>query len=132
MQFIPTLAIFCFFFWQNLSNILLSPSLVAVKFLDLFALLWDSYTPSKVVIFSWQLLLSRLQTRCNLGRRGVFGNSRIPSCVWCDGLQETEEHLFAKCGFLGTLLEWGIQVAWLQLGFVGEFVYFAPNFYFVV
>jgi hypothetical protein len=33
---------------------------------------WDSFAPTKVVIFSWQLLLQKLPTRYNLARRGVL------------------------------------------------------------
>jgi hypothetical protein len=60
---------------------------------------WDSWAPSKVVIFSWQALLGRLPTRVNLGRRGVLLNGDH-TCVLCGlGCQETEDHLFLLCPF---------------------------------
>jgi hypothetical protein len=32
---------------------------------------WKSWAPSKVIVFSWQLLLDRIPSRSNLIRRGV-------------------------------------------------------------
>ncbi|GAU10299.1 hypothetical protein TSUD_422630, partial [Trifolium subterraneum] len=60
---------------------------------------WDSWAPSKVLVFSWQVLLGRLPTRVNLGRRGVLPSSE-QRCCHCDvGCLETEDHLFLLCPF---------------------------------
>ncbi|MCI50279.1 hypothetical protein A2U01_0071523, partial [Trifolium medium] len=46
--------------------------------------------PSKVVVFSWQLIMQRLPTRANLSRKGVPGLIANPYCVWCPEERETE------------------------------------------
>jgi len=38
--------------------------------LQVVSKVWKSRTPSKVVVFSWQLLLDRIPTRFNLNRKG--------------------------------------------------------------
>ncbi|MCI39373.1 hypothetical protein A2U01_0060604, partial [Trifolium medium] len=65
--------------------------------------LWFSYAPSKVIVFSWQLVLGRLPTRANLAVRGVFGGDSDPSCVWCPGVREAEHHLFVTCAFASNI-----------------------------
>jgi hypothetical protein len=42
---------------------------------------WESYAPSKVVVFSWQALLSRISTRSNLATRGVVFEGTHMLCV---------------------------------------------------
>ncbi|MCI85450.1 hypothetical protein A2U01_0106729, partial [Trifolium medium] len=42
---------------------------------------WKSWTPSKVVVFSWQLLQDRLPTHRNLWQRGVIGDVSASTCV---------------------------------------------------
>ncbi|KAL4589747.1 hypothetical protein LXL04_002657 [Taraxacum kok-saghyz] len=43
----------------------------------------------------WRAALSRLPTRKNLVKRRVTLNS--PMCVWCNRVEETEDHLFFEC-----------------------------------
>ncbi|MCI20935.1 putative ribonuclease H protein, partial [Trifolium medium] len=66
---------------------------------------WDSWAPSKVVVFSWQALLSRIPTRANLARRGVVSEGDLLVCAVCGGGVETENHLFLLCP-----LAWSIWV----------------------
>jgi hypothetical protein len=58
---------------------------------------WDSFAPTKVVIFSWQLLLQMLPTRVNLCRRGVLRSPSQCLCVWCRSEVESETHVFTTC-----------------------------------
>ncbi|GAU46901.1 hypothetical protein TSUD_296800 [Trifolium subterraneum] len=58
---------------------------------------WYSVVPSKVIVFSWQLIRQRLPARDNLSRRGVPGLMKNSSCVWCPEERETEMHLFGSC-----------------------------------
>lgn len=44
-------------------------------------LIWDSWPPSKVVVFSWQLLLDRFPFRENLFKRSVILDKEAISCI---------------------------------------------------
>jgi hypothetical protein len=59
--------------------------------------LWESPTPSKVVAFSWQLLLDRIPTRNNLLIREITTLDRPWECLGCIGHSETFTHLFLHC-----------------------------------
>lgn len=43
---------------------------------------WKSDLPSKVLIFSWRLLMDKLPTRLNLHRKGVLTSHLELSCVF--------------------------------------------------
>jgi len=58
---------------------------------------WKSWAPSKVIVFSWQLLLDRIPSRSNLIRRGVHLPIDGRGCVFCDGSSESSVHLFLSC-----------------------------------
>jgi hypothetical protein len=66
---------------------------------------WNSWAPSKVVVFSWQKLLSRIPTRANLTTRGVVLEGAHLLCAACGGGVETENHLFLLCP-----LAWSIWI----------------------
>jgi hypothetical protein len=74
---------------------------------------WESFAPTKVVIFSWQLLLQRLPTRGNLSRRGLLLPPEQALCAWCSSEVETEAHLFMTC--LVAVAVWTAIHAWLGL-----------------
>jgi hypothetical protein len=65
--------------------------------LKIFSSIWESPAPSKVVVFSWQLLHDRLPTKVNLARRGVLGREVEVKCVWCNHDPEATNHLFLHC-----------------------------------
>lgn len=46
------------------------------------ARVWKSWAPFKVVVFSWQLILDKIPTRCNLQRCGVPLSVRDLGCVF--------------------------------------------------
>jgi hypothetical protein len=60
---------------------------------------WDSWAPSKVVVFSWQTLLARIPTKENLAIRGMVLENAHVNCAVCGGGVETENHLFILCPF---------------------------------
>jgi hypothetical protein len=64
---------------------------------NIFARIWESPAPSKVVVFSWQLLHGRIPTKDNLVSRGVLGQEVDVRCVWCDYSPEAAKHLFLHC-----------------------------------
>jgi hypothetical protein len=96
--------------------------------------------PSKVIIFSWRLLLEKLPTREALYHRGVIANIHETFCVFCFNLEETVQHmyLFGKlakgkiCKGVKHLIwlatTWCIWRLWNNILFRGDFV----NVFFLV
>jgi hypothetical protein len=58
---------------------------------------WESLTPMKVKIFSWELMLQRMPIRANLALCGVLMSPTQAQCVWCSSKVESKVHLFTKC-----------------------------------
>jgi hypothetical protein len=80
----------------------LAKELVVVEPLPLFevsilAKIWESPAPSKVIVFSWQLLYDRVPTKSNLLKRGVLHHGDHGNCVWCLNCIENSQHLFLHC-----------------------------------
>ncbi|MCI07972.1 hypothetical protein A2U01_0029042, partial [Trifolium medium] len=73
--------------------------------------LWESLAPSKVIVFSWQLLLQRLPTRVNLAKRGIVEHGSNSFCVFCPMDLESESHLFGWCAFASSL--WSKVFRWI-------------------
>lgn len=81
-----------------------------------FAQIWKSPAPSKVVALSWKGLLNRLPTRVNLIRRNALpqhGNSR---CVFCNEVDESTNHLFLHCKVTWRI--WAKVQNWLEVNFI--------------
>jgi hypothetical protein len=72
--------------------------------------LWKSFAPSKIIVFSWQLLLHRLPTTVNLAKRGVVGGGIDSHCVLCPMELENKSQLFGSCAFASAL--WGKVFNW--------------------
>jgi len=73
--------------------------------------LWKSPAPSKVVAFSWKLLLNRVPTRDNLRLRKVLLAEVPNSCVLCDREVESALHLFLHCDIAREV--WLAVMRWL-------------------
>ncbi|XP_039688848.1 uncharacterized protein [Medicago truncatula] len=75
-----------------------------------FHQLWKSAASSKVVAFSWKLLLDCIPTRVNLHRRNALPPNTNLSCVLCGRDNERTNHLFMHCevarGVWLELLHW--------------------------
>ncbi|XP_071688429.1 uncharacterized protein [Rutidosis leptorrhynchoides] len=72
---------------------------------------WCNLVHIKVHIFNWRLHLNRLPAKSNLPDRHIdVGNS---SCGLCNTLEETADHLFAKCSI--TSLIWARIQLWIDL-----------------
>jgi hypothetical protein len=54
----------------------------------ILAKVWKSWAPSKVIVFSWQLLQNRIPSRQNLFRRRVITNIDTTLCVLCGSFIE--------------------------------------------
>lgn len=61
--------------------------------------IWHCDVPSKISIFAWRLLQSRLPTRDMLLSRGVLNANSNISCVFCSRESEDTNHLFFSCDF---------------------------------
>lgn len=59
-----------------------------------FKVLWKGKVPSKVLAFSWQILLDRIPTKVNLFSRQVLLSQQSLLCVFCGSDVETIDHLF--------------------------------------
>ncbi|GAU25614.1 hypothetical protein TSUD_260480 [Trifolium subterraneum] len=64
---------------------------------SLLTRVWKSWAPSKVIVFSWQLLQDRVPTRQNLLRRRVFREASMSFCALCGDFVESVDHLFITC-----------------------------------
>jgi hypothetical protein len=76
-----------------------SPSIGASNdvLLQAISKVWKSSAPSKVVVFSWQLLLNKVPTRRNLQRCGVTLPDGDFGCVLCHEPTKSAVHLFIVC-----------------------------------
>jgi hypothetical protein len=88
--------------------------------LKLFAKIWESPAPSKIVVFSWQLFHNRLPTKDNLSSRGVLEIEAGIHCCWCDSIPESAKHLFVHCNFAHRV--WYAIFKWL-----GVVIVMPPN-----
>jgi hypothetical protein len=78
-----------------------------------FRHIWCSPAPSKVVVFSWQLLHYRLPTRSNLAHRHCLPLDISQACVMSNGYIETVNHLFLHCKVSSVI--WYAVFKWLCL-----------------
>ncbi|PNX96622.1 hypothetical protein L195_g019832, partial [Trifolium pratense] len=101
--------------YRHLSDSIIPPFSFDQELVRDLGYLWKSLAPSKVIVFSWQLLLRRLPTRVNLAKRGIVGNDVDSFCVLCPLNLECEEHLFGGCAFAESL--WSKVFTWF--GWVG-------------
>jgi hypothetical protein len=78
--------------------------------------IWESGAPSKVIAFSWQLLLGRIPTKSNLEGRGIVIVDAPWECLGCVGKRETPLHLFLHCQF--AMKVWGAVFSWIGISMV--------------
>ncbi|GAU38554.1 hypothetical protein TSUD_320260 [Trifolium subterraneum] len=111
-----------FFTWEeelarNLWNIIgerFAPSsTLGQQSLAVVAQVWESWAPSKVIIFSWQALLGRLPTRDNLARRGIIPLGVGTRCPWGDGDIESENHILVTCPLAWAV--WSLVHKWFGI-----------------
>jgi hypothetical protein len=62
-------------------------------------IMWLNDVPSKVDIFGWRLLLSRLSIRAALASRGIITNPNELSCALCFREVEEIHHVMFTCRF---------------------------------
>jgi len=81
-----------------------------------FSLLWKSPAPSKVVAFSWSLLLDLIPTRVNLAIRNILQPDSSLLCVLCENRVESATHLFLHCEVSSFI--WREDLNWLEFNFI--------------
>lgn len=84
--------------YKKLVMVMIPTEAKGVEELKVFSQIWKSPAPSKVVAFSWKVLLNRIPTRINLSRRNVVPPNASLNCVLCGEAGETETHMFLHCG----------------------------------
>ena len=109
------------FFWVKSSYNVLLERLVLTEESNMveeaiFKVLWKSATPSKVIAFSFALLLDRIPTRSNLLMRNVLPSGGPVTCVWCNVEVETSNHVFLHCEAVKVV--WIKICLWLELSFI--------------
>ncbi|CAJ2656345.1 unnamed protein product [Trifolium pratense] len=78
--------------------------------------LWLNDVPSKVSIFGWRLLLSRLPTRMALARKSILVNPHELCCIFCFEEQEELSHVLFNCSFSQKL--WKRIFKWMNVDFI--------------
>jgi hypothetical protein len=74
----------------------------------IFEIIWKSKCTPRIKIFTWLILVDRLNTKTMLRRRNI-GDRPDDNCVLCStGEEETIEHLFFSCPFAS--LCWGVSI----------------------
>ncbi|CAJ2632776.1 unnamed protein product [Trifolium pratense] len=98
--------------YKYLSGKIITPISLDPELVRDLGFLWESLAPSKVIVFSWQLLRRRLPIRVNLAKRGIVEYDSTSFCVLCPMNHECESHLFGWCAFASTL--WGKIFKWFD------------------
>jgi hypothetical protein len=78
--------------------------------------IWESAAPSKVLAFSWQLLLGRIPTKSKLEDRGIVILDAPWECLGCVGKKEMPLHLFLHCPL--AMKVWGAVFKWIGISIV--------------
>lgn len=81
-----------------------------------FKEIWKSLAPSRVVAFSWKLLLDGISTRRNLARRFALPPKASIVCVFYGHDEESSIHLFLHCEV--TCAIWREFMTWLGISFI--------------
>ncbi|XP_058750884.1 uncharacterized protein LOC131623907 [Vicia villosa] len=79
---------------------------------SIFKKLWKVAVPSNIKFFGWRLLLDRLPTCIQLGKRGVILPNDC-SCPFCSNVEESAIHLFFHCSVSVQL--WTKTFVWLRI-----------------
>lgn len=91
-----------------------------------FKVLWKCKAPSKVLAFTWQVLLDRIPTIANLMKRGINLSLEEQVCVLCNATVEDSDHLFISFNF--TKIMWGKVNSWLGVQGVQPQIYLGSIF----
>jgi hypothetical protein len=87
-----------------------------VGLVNVLSHIWESPAPSKIIAFSWQLLLDRIPTWTNLEKRGMLPVGAPWECLGCVGMCENSTHLFLHCPCV--MWVWGEIFKWLGISII--------------
>ncbi|XP_058774320.1 uncharacterized protein LOC131648593 [Vicia villosa] len=73
--------------------------------------IWKTFVPYNVSLFSWRLILARLQTKDELAKRGVLPWNHCLACPLCLRQEETYLHLFLNCSVAEEV--WSLILDWM-------------------
>lgn len=108
--------------YTKLEGLLIVENDWGVEEVRVFNQLWKSPAPTKVVGFSWRMLLNRIPTRENLYRRNALPQDVSTLCVMCGREVERTNHLFMHCSVA--------RRVWIELlQWVGNMFIMPPNLF---
>lgn len=108
--------------YGKLEAVVVREDLWSVEEKGVFAKLWKSPAPSKVVAFSWKLLYDRIPTRVNLLVRNVLPTDASHLCTLCGRGEESSIHPFLHCEVAGRV--WRDMMGWWE-----SFIVIPPNLF---
>lgn len=102
--------------YANLEGLVLCEDVWREEEKGVFVDLWKSRAPSKVVAFTWRMLLNRIPTISNLALRHVIGPENSHMCPLCGRVEETTTHLFLHCDLASKV--WLVLMWWFDHVFI--------------
>ena len=78
---------------------------------NLYGIFWNIKASPRALHFAYKVLLNRIATCDNLTKRGVNVISR--ECVMRGRIEETIQHLFFNCIFVGKI--WNMCEKWIRI-----------------
>lgn len=108
--------------YLKLEGVVLKEDLWDEEERGVFDQLWKSPAPSKVIAFTWKVLLNRIPTRVNLALRNVLPPDASNLCVLGNLKEESAIHLLLHCEVASKV--WLNIMLWLEVLFL-----IPPNFF---
>ena len=81
--------------------------------------LWRGLVPYRIEIFTWMVLIGRINSKDKLIMRGIIPSSEA-NCVLCDQQHEDINHLFLHCSLSHLIWSWWLNLWGLQWVFPGS------------
>jgi hypothetical protein len=110
--------------YESLAKELVVGPILPVLEAKIFKDIWCSPAPSKLIVFSWQLLHDRVPTKDNLILRVILPHGNDGLCVWCRSVRESSTHLFLHCKVASAV--WYGIFRWL-----GVVIVMPPNLFYL-
>jgi len=81
-----------------------------------FGYIWKGKSPSRVIAFSWKLLLDRILTKHDILILNVLSRETSVSCVFCESERENASHIFLF--YDATSRVWCFRIRLLEFTFI--------------
>lgn len=102
--------------YKKLDGLMSSEVLWGEEEKGVFKSLWKSPAPSKMIAFSWKILLNHIPTKDNLSLRNILSPEVSRSCLLCDEREESAIHLFLHCKVASGV--WLEVIRWFGSSFI--------------